>query len=111
MNWALSGRHLLVASPFLLNPDPQWLAVLLAKRFQIILPLSDVCVQMEQTEKQIKLPNEGNLSQTSITRLLSHEPKQFEEARIEEPDIKDMEQTGDVLWLKAKCISSPHAGG
>lgn len=96
MSWASSGRHLLAVSPLLLNPDPQLLAVPLTKRFQIILPPSDVCVQMEQTEKQIKSPNERKLLQTSITKFLFHQLNQLAEARIE------MEQAEDVLRIKAK---------
>ena len=92
MSWALSGRHLLAASLFLLNPDPQWLAVPLAKRFQIILPLSDVCVQMEQTEKQIKSPNERNLLQTNVTKFLFHLSKSLQKQGWMESENKKTEQ-------------------
>lgn len=83
MSWALSGRHLLAASPLLLDPDPQLLAVPLAKKFQITLPLSDVCVQLEQTEKQMKSPNERNLWKSVLSELLFHLPKQFAETRTD----------------------------
>lgn len=113
MSWALSGRNLPAASPFLLNPDPQLLAVPLAKRFQTILPLLDVCVQMEQTEKQIKPPNERNLLQISVTKLFSIIilfQNSSQKQGWMESERKEMRRTEDVLGIKAKvrvCLVFP----
>ena len=57
---------------------------------------------MEQTEKQIKPPNERKLLQTSITKFLFHQPNQFAEARLGGVWKQEMEQAEDVLRIKAK---------
>ena len=62
---------------------------------------------MEQTEKQIKPPNERDLLQTSVTNLFFINQKQFPEAMMMVSENKKMEQTKDVLAIKAKVQPVP----
>lgn len=47
---------------------------------------------MEQTEKQIKSPNERNLLQTNVTKFLFHQSKSVQKQRWMESENKKMEQ-------------------